>query len=183
MLGAAPGPSSREFMDQPPAELEHYPGHYIRRLQQIAVAVFMEEVKDFGVTPVQYAALSAVLRQPGVDQRTLARAIGLDTSTLGSVIDRLEARGLMARSNSPQDRRVRLLHVTPEGRDLLLAAEPSVLAAQQRMLDPLPADRRAQFLESLAFVVRANDASETSALEPAADSDAGPARTAAKRRV
>ena len=144
-------------MDHLPAELEHYPGHYIRRLQQIAVAVFMEETRDFGVTPVQYAALSAVLRQPGIDQRSLARAIGLDTSTIGSVIDRLEARALMARSNSPADRRVRLLHVTPQGRDLLLAAEPSVLAAQRRMLDPLPDDRRAQFIESLAFLIREND--------------------------
>lgn len=144
-------------MDHLPAELEHYPGHYIRRLQQIAVAVFMEETRDFGVTPVQYAALSAVLRQPGVDQRTLARAIGLDTSTIGSVIDRLEGRGLMARSNSPTDRRVRLLHVTPQGSELLEAAEPSVLAAQQRMLDPLPAAQRALLLEALACVIRAND--------------------------
>jgi asparagine N-glycosylation enzyme membrane subunit Stt3 len=60
-------------MDYQPAELENYPGYHIRRLQQIAVAVFMEETQEFGVTPVQYAALSAVLRQPGMDQRTLAR--------------------------------------------------------------------------------------------------------------
>ena len=96
-------------MQYQPAELENYPGYHIRRLQQIAVAVFMEETEEFGVTPVQYAALSAVLRQPGIDQRTLARNIGFDTSTIGSVIDRLEARGLMLRNANPTDRRVRLL--------------------------------------------------------------------------
>ena len=140
-----------------PAHIEDLPGFHIRRLQQIAVAVFLEETQASGITPVQYAALTAVGRQQGIDQRTLARTIGFDTSTIGSVIDRLEARALMARSNSPADRRVRLLHVTPQGRDLLLAAEPSVLAAQRRMLDPLPDDRRAQFIESLAFLIREND--------------------------
>jgi DNA-binding MarR family transcriptional regulator len=163
--------------DHLPAELEHYPGHYIRRLQQIAVAVFMEETREFGVTPVQYAAMSAVLRQPGVDQRTLARSIGLDTSTIGSVVDRLEARELVERRNSPVDRRVRLLHVTPQGQALLIAAEPSVLRAQQRMLDPLPADRRAQFTESLAFLIRENDALG----RDAAEGEAAPARARARR--
>lgn len=144
-------------MDYQPAELENYPGYHIRRLQQIAVAVFMEETQEFGVTPVQYAALSAVLRQPGVDQRTLARMIGFDTSTIGSVIDRLEARGLMVRNTSPADRRVRLLSVTAEGAALLAAAEPSVLRAQQRMLEPLPQEQRGLFMEMMAVLVRQND--------------------------
>lgn len=144
-------------MQYQPAELENYPGYHIRRLQQIAVAVFMEETEEFGVTPVQYAALSAVLRQPGIDQRTLARNIGFDTSTIGSVIDRLEARGLMARNASPADRRVRLLSLTEEGRSLLVAAEPSVLRAQRRMLEPLPDDKRAQFMEMLSLLIHEND--------------------------
>lgn len=144
-------------MQYQPAELENYPGYHIRRLQQIAVAVFMEEVEAFGVTPVQYAAMSAVLRQPGVDQRTLARNIGFDTSTIGSVIDRLEVRGLMLRNPSPTDRRVRQLTLTDEGRELLQQAEPAVLRAQRRMLEPLPDDKRAQFMELIALLIHEND--------------------------
>ena len=96
----------------PPVELESLPGHYIRRLQQIAVAVFLQETEVHGVTPVQYAALQTVGNLPGIDQRTLARTIGFDTSTIAGVIDRLEARGLLLRSASPEDRRVRLLSLT-----------------------------------------------------------------------
>ena len=46
--------------------LDALPGHYIRRLQQIAVALFLEETAEFGITPVQFAALQAVdhHRQP-----------------------------------------------------------------------------------------------------------------------
>lgn len=148
---------SQDNMQYQPAELENYPGYHIRRLQQIAVAVFMEEVDAFGVTPVQYASLSAVLRHPGIDQRTLARSIGFDTSTIGSVIDRLEARGLMVRNASPADRRVRLLTLTEEGRQLLQQAEPAVLRAQRRMLDPLPDDKRAQFMEMISLLIHEND--------------------------
>src|SRR5262249_12847707 len=116
-----------------PLDFESLPGHYIRRLQQIAVAVFLQETQAHGVTPVQYAALSQVAKTPGIDQRTLARSIGLDTSTIASVIDRLEARGLMQRQSSPDDRRVRLLALTDDGQRLVDAMGPDILKAQERM--------------------------------------------------
>jgi DNA-binding MarR family transcriptional regulator len=137
--------------------LEDQPGYYIRRLQQIAVAVFLEETQAHGITPVQYAALHAAVQQPGLDQRTLASTIGFDTSTIGGVIDRLERRGLIARQASPTDRRVRLLHVTPAGAALLEDLIPGMLKAQQRMLSPLPASQRAGFMAMLKTVVEANN--------------------------
>ncbi|MDD0837492.1 MarR family transcriptional regulator [Curvibacter sp. HBC61] len=137
--------------------LEDLPGFHIRRLQQIAVAVFLEETQEHGVTPVQYAALAAVQRQPGVDQRTLARTIGFDTSTIGSVIDRLEARGWMQRNASPTDRRVRMLTLTDDGVALLQAVEPGMLRAQARMLEPLPEAQRAVFMGMLRVLVDGNN--------------------------
>ena len=140
-------------MDYQPAELETYPGFFIRRLQQIAVAVFLEETEAFGVTPVQFGALSAVMRQPGVDQRRLARMIGFDTSTIGSVIDRLEARGLLLRQQTPKDRRVKLLNLTDAGKELLQALMPIALQAQRHMLDPLSDEERQQFIGLMARVL------------------------------
>lgn len=137
--------------------LEELPGFYIRRLQQIAVAIFLEETQDFGITPVQFAALTAIHREPGLDQRTLAGRIGFDTSTLGSVIDRLEARGLVVRSNSPTDRRVRLLHLTDAGVTLLRDIDPSMRKAQLRMLAPLPPEQRLVFMDMLRTLLEANN--------------------------
>src|SRR5690606_13938218 len=117
--------------------LDAQPGHRIRRLQQVAVAIFMQEAAASGVTPVQFAVLLTLSSQPGIDQRTLARAVSFDTSTIGGVIDRLEARGLLARSLSPEDRRVRLLHLTPEGEALLAEVTPSVQRTQERILEAL----------------------------------------------
>jgi DNA-binding MarR family transcriptional regulator len=136
---------------------DELPGYYIRRLHQIAVAIFLQETEAHGLTPVQYAALSKVGLTPGVDQRTLARSIGLDTSTIAGVIDRLEARGLMRRSAAPEDRRVRLLSLTDDGQNLLQAVEPDMLQAQRRILQPLPAAERAEFMRMLHKLVTANN--------------------------
>lgn len=141
----------------PKLDLNSLPGHDIRRLHQIAVALFMAETEPFGITPVQYAALQAVQNAPGTDQRTLARTIGFDTSTIAGVIDRLEARGLMLRSASAQDRRVRLLTLTPAGEQLLADVLPSMLRAQERILAPLPAQERGEFMRMLGVLI-ANDA-------------------------
>jgi DNA-binding MarR family transcriptional regulator len=138
-------------------DLDTMPGHHIRRLQQIAVALFLQETAEHGLTPVQYAALQKVLHTPDIDQRTLAASIGHDTTTIGGVIDRLEARGLLVRKTTPDDRRVRLLELTDAGRALLDAVAPSVLRAQARILAPLPAKEREEFMRMLRRLVEANN--------------------------
>ena len=141
----------------PAVDLDELPGHYIRRLQQIAVAIFLQETEAQGITPVQYAALQTVANAPGIDQRGLARTIGFDTSTIAAVIDRLEARGLLQRAVSPEDRRVRLLTLTAEGRSVLEAVLPGMRRAQERMLEPLPRAERAEFMRMLKQLVTANN--------------------------
>ena len=141
----------------PGLSLETLPGHYIRRMHQIAVAIFLQEAEGHGLTPVQYAAMQTVSDMPGIDQRTLARTIGFDTSTIGGVIDRLEARGLVLRGASPNDRRVRLLSLTDAGCALLAEAFPAMLRAQERMLEPLPKRERSEFMRMLRTLVTANN--------------------------
>ena len=119
--------------------LPDMPGHLIRRLQQIAVAIFLEDTAEFGITPVQYATLRGLGEHPGVDQRSLAAQVGLDASTLGGVVDRLESRGWLTRQPSASDRRVKLLHITPSGQDLLVRMAPAIEASQRRILAPLSA--------------------------------------------
>lgn len=136
--------------------LDDLPGHHIRRLQQIAVGIFMDETTEVNVTPVQFALLFAALKEPGLDQRTLAGRIGLDTSTIGAVIDRLESRDLIERNVSPDDKRVRLLRVTPAGKKLLDGVMPAMLRAQDRMLAPLPSADRPKFMAMVKRIVEEN---------------------------
>lgn len=126
------------------------PGHLIRRCQQIAVALFMEECAGHDVTPIQYAVLSVLAARPGIDQSTLAGLAALDRSTIGDVVARLARRGLLRRAPDPADRRSRVLGLTPSGRRKLGAVESAVRRAQRRMLAPLDREERAVFLALLA---------------------------------
>lgn len=153
-------PDSKELLASSDVEIDAQPGHMIRRLHQISVGLFVQEMAGLGensVTPVQYAALQTVANSPGIDQRTLARAIALDASTTGGVVDRLEVRGLLARCASSSDRRVRLLHPTEEGLALLQRLVPVMLKAQERILAPLDPQQRGQFIQLLTQVVSANN--------------------------
>jgi DNA-binding MarR family transcriptional regulator len=119
------------------------PGYLFRRMQQIAVAIFVEECKAYDLTPVQYAALVAIHTHPGIDATRLSAVIAFDRSTLGNVIERLETKSLVERKPARDDRRVKLLYLTKPGTALLREIVPSVERAQARMLQPLkPADRK-----------------------------------------
>ena len=123
-------------MEAPLAEIQHIPGHLIRRLNQIAVAVFTDHVAEAGLelTPVQFAVLAQLSNHPGIDQATLAGLIAYDRVTIGGVIARLEARGLVARRISPSDRRARILKLTDEGARYLDSVRPSVFETQDVIL-------------------------------------------------
>lgn len=123
-------------------------GHLIRRLHQQSTQVFQAQTQTAGLelTSVQFAALDAISRQPGIDQAGLAATIGFDRATIGGVIDRLEAKGLLLRSVSERDRRARLLRLTAKGERLLAASRPVVEALQAKILAPLSAVERGQFL-------------------------------------
>ena len=119
------------------------PGYLFRRMQQIAVAIFVEECRAFDLTPVQYAALVAISTHPGIDATRLSAVIAFDRSTLGNVIERLETKSLIERKPGREDKRVKLLYLTRSGAALLRDIVAAVEKAQARMLQPLkPADRK-----------------------------------------
>lgn len=123
-------------------------GHLIRRLHQRSTQVFQTQVPaaGFDLTSVQFAALDAIAQQPGIDQASLAAAIGFDRATMGGVVERLEHKALVQRVVSAQDRRARMLHLTPEGARLLAASRPVVQALQADILALLTPTERSSFL-------------------------------------
>ncbi len=144
------------------------PGHLIRRLQQIAVAIFMAETKKFDITPVQYSALLAVEMNSGIDQTTLVNIIALDRSTIGSVVSRLESKKWIKRAAGSDDRRTKRLTITPQGRKVLREIDASVMAAQRLILAPLRPAERPVFMSMLKRLVRLNNALSRAPLRPPA---------------
>ncbi len=150
-------------------DLYRFPGHLIRRLQQISVAQFAEMMSAHSIdlTPVQYAALKAVQANPGVDQASVAGLIAYDKATLGKVIDRLEAKALVDRSVSLKDRRARQLQLTEAGEAVLAKVQPLVDAVQGEILTGLSKEEQDQFLALLQKATSAgNDRSRAPLRRP-----------------
>ena len=128
-------------------------GHLLRRSQQRAVDLFVDEVGEAGPTPRQFAVLLSVHQNPGINQTDLVRMTGIDRSTLTEILRRLGRRGLIRRERQKEDRRTNALHLTKAGRAAMESSVAAVERAQQRILEPIPAAERAaamRVLERLA---------------------------------
>jgi DNA-binding MarR family transcriptional regulator len=134
------------------------PGHLARRFQQIAVAVFHAAVDEAGydLTPVQYAALTEIATQPGLDQATLAGLIAYDRTTITGVVDRLVQKRLLVRQ-AGRDRRAHALEITDEGRQTLEGIEPAVEAAQRIILGGLSTAEAATLMRLLRKAIAAGN--------------------------
>ena len=131
-----PKRDNRRFID-----VYDEPGHLIRRAQQIAVSMFHSTMRN-GVTPIQYCVLRVLQDHPGIDQVTLARLCALDTSTAADLAVRLEERGLVRRMMPMKSKRYRLLHLTPEGTEIVKRLIPSAFVLSRRLLRALNYDEQ-----------------------------------------
>jgi DNA-binding MarR family transcriptional regulator len=78
-----------------------------------------QAARAYGMTRAQWIILARLDRQPGMSQNELATICEVEPITVGRLIDRLEARGMVERRNDPNDRRIRRLHLLPASRPIL----------------------------------------------------------------
>ncbi|MFI6920915.1 MarR family winged helix-turn-helix transcriptional regulator [Nonomuraea spiralis] len=103
-----------------------------------------------------YSVLSLVCDRDGLTQRDIAEFLGMDPSPVVSLIDTLEARGLIERRPHPVDRRAREVVATPEGHAVRERAQVDVAAARQDFLKVLPQDEQDQLLVILRHLAVAH---------------------------
>ncbi len=105
------------------APLDDRLGFWLRLAQQAAFDAFHRAMSPLGLTPGRLGALLLLDAQPGLRQSALAEALRVKPSNLAVLLDGLEAEGLIRRSEDTQNRRAKLLHLTPAGRALLRRAK------------------------------------------------------------
>jgi MarR family transcriptional regulator, lower aerobic nicotinate degradation pathway regulator len=131
------------------ARLYARPGFLLRRAHQISAAVFEDECRTVGLTPAQFGVLTVLRATPGLDQSSLARALGFDKVTVLRVLRGLEARGLVARAPSPASRRNLSIALSDHGLELLAQAQRPAEMAYERLMAPLDAVQREQLVALL----------------------------------
>ena len=128
------------------------PGFLLRRAHQISTAVFEDECRHVGLTPAQFGALSVLRASPGLDQSSLARALGFDKVTMLRVLRGLETRGLIARLRTPENRRNLSISLAPAGLALLQEAQQPAERAYHRLMVPLNAAQQTQLVALLQLL-------------------------------
>lgn len=146
------------------------PGHLIRRAQQVSTALFSDECAAFDITSVQFAALHAIAHYKQIDATRLSALIAFDRSTIGDVLERMEAKGWIQRTSNDRDRRIKLVSLSKAGKLLLKQVTPAVQRVQARLLAPLAEADRDTFLHLLSRLAELhNDITPA----PLRNSDAG----------
>jgi len=78
-----------------------------------------QRARERGMTRAQFVILKRLSRTPGLSQNELAAIVEVEPITIGRLIDRLEARGLVERRRDPKDRRIHRLHLKPKSAPIL----------------------------------------------------------------
>jgi len=112
-----------------------------------------------GLTPLEFAVLAYVTKnggEPDIDQTGLSQRLGIDRNNTSLLVEGLASKGLLDRRENGEDRRARLLRLTPRGEKLFERIFPGSFAAQQRILGSLRPAEREQFLDLLVRVIDSN---------------------------
>lgn len=128
-----------------------------RRFLQITSAIWAEVCAGEPMNNLEFGTVGALQREPHLDQISLAARIGVDRTNIGLIIDGLEKRGLVERSVNPNDRRARVIRVTPEGVAAHARQASKTALVREQIFAPLTAAEREVFYDLLERIIAANE--------------------------
>jgi DNA-binding MarR family transcriptional regulator len=128
--------------------------YVVARLERAVRRSINDRVSVYGLTVLQYTTLSVLGRRGELSNAQLARRAYMSPQAMSEVIEALESKGLIKRSQHPSHRRVYPATLTAKGRKVLAACEQLVDEMEAEMLHGLNAAERNQLRESLIHAVR-----------------------------
>jgi DNA-binding MarR family transcriptional regulator len=142
---------SRDMTTHPSADppVTEFAGQLFFRLWRATHARAAEVLDSVGLTPALFALLNVIGAREGAIQQELGSALGIDRSTMVSLIDQLESAGLARRRPSATDRRAREIAITPKGRRLMQRARALISQVDDEVLAGLTAEERQELLTLL----------------------------------
>jgi DNA-binding MarR family transcriptional regulator len=136
--------------------LPRVPAALARRFQQVCSTMVADAIDGEDVVQLEYGSLIALEIEPGIDQRRLADAMGIDPSNASLIVDRLHSKGLIERRINGVDRRARELYLTPKGKALWRRVRVKGKVANAKILAPLAPHERELLLDLLVRVIQGN---------------------------
>ena len=128
--------------------------YVVARLERAIRRSINDRVSVYGLTVLQYTTLSVLGRRGELSNAQLARRAYMSPQAMSEVIEALESKGLIKRSQHPSHRRVYPATLTAKGKKVLAACEQLVDELEAEMLHGLNAGERNHLRESLIHAVR-----------------------------
>jgi len=115
-------------------------GFLVHDVSRLRRNLFDRAFKPLGITRSQWWVVAFLSRRDGMPQRQLADELDVGKVALGGLVDRLEAAGLVERRADADDRRVKRVFLTPEGKSLVARLRDSSTEGERRLMDGVSAD-------------------------------------------
>ncbi|MBO60850.1 MAG: MarR family transcriptional regulator [Verrucomicrobiales bacterium] len=118
---------------------------------------FRRRIARMGLTPDQFTVIRTLLEaEPdGLTQKALADAMSSDPNTIASLLERMEANGLVQRRPHEKDRRANRVELLAVAKQKYEAIRDEAIELQGHVLEQLPEEDREKFLEQLEIVAQA----------------------------
>lgn len=128
-------------------------GFLLKHVQLRYFELTAAALAPLGVNGRETAVLRAIDATSGLSQGEIASGMGVDRTTMVAHIDDLQGKGLVRRSQDPQDRRRNVVELTDAGRDTVRRAADLVAQAERTFLRRLPAGDAEQFKKTLRILL------------------------------
>ncbi|MEU6257897.1 MarR family transcriptional regulator [Streptomyces sp. NPDC047043] len=139
--------------DERPTPLESRLGYLLKHAQARLARASAEALAPYGVDGHELAVLAVLFGGESLSQVEAAGRLGVDRTTMVSLVDGLEDQGLVERRRSPQDRRKNIVELTPAGKECLRQGEKARRAAERRFLARLDEETAATFVRALQMLL------------------------------
>lgn len=116
-------------------------------------------IADTGLGTSDFAVLEALLHKGPLPVNTLGKKVLLTSGSMTAAVDRLMERGLVARTEDPRDRRVRVVALTAEGKRLIKPAFARHAEDLEQVVSVLSPQERVTLVELLRKLGIAADGS------------------------
>ncbi|MCK9512102.1 MAG: MarR family transcriptional regulator [Pigmentiphaga sp.] len=116
-------------------------GFHLKRVGLLSNNAYMRSAAKYEVLSGHFGILEIVLDNPGINQRKIGEALGLDKSSISPAVTKLEKRGLIKRRSGPV-RRSYELFITPLGESLLQSLRACADEHEKKLAAPLSPEER-----------------------------------------
>lgn len=112
-------------------------------------AKYEESRGNLGLGDSDFRVLEALLHKGPLPVNVIGEKVDLTTGSITTAVDRMEAKWLVVRKNHPEDRRVRIVELTPKGRRLIEKAYSQHEAVMERAMKHLSRENRVELVDLL----------------------------------